>query len=305
MVSPVQSFGLREMECAVLSKILSKMDHMDATIQAFGALRTTCKTLKAKIEDNECTLPFLLYRGVGTDKKSWQEAFKVSKAWFPLYTKWMETPLTIVAVDYSGSMDDTFDEDIRSHFSIAWEVLNDLYLAQQQSLRPEMVVYLFAEHCLKVDVNSDDQFMNLSNIINQNLGGFHRRDSALYSVFNELSMVGTSPLYQVSFSKKISIKVVSDQDFKEETVVTSVDILSSIAQRQEHRCRDFTIEIIPTSIGGQSTLTYRIALNQLNILKRTNIHVEHAIEPAAKRLRFDPPIPVFPNLLFEPIEFGD
>ncbi len=295
MVAPVQSTVSQflEMDGSLLSHVLLKFDPIEL-IHSIGTLRASCKTLKATIESDACALPFLRYLGVNVEKEEWKNAFQKTNAWFPLYQAHLTTPFTILALDYSHSMDELFEPDSPTHFATAWEVVSELFIERQLGLLPEMFVYLFADHCLKMEVSSAEQFVAFHNVVFNNLGGFSRQASELYSVFNDLGAPKGSPIHELPKLTKVLIKVLSDQSFTEDVLSTSLHILSSLTQKKEHQYRSFTVQFVPTSIGVQANHTYRIARNHL---KPSSVHVDVDIAPAAKRLRFDPIIPTITELL--------
>lgn len=301
--SPQEESHLATLDCSPLANIITQFGYLRDGLQAMGGLRGTCRALKAKIESNECALPFLRYLGADVDAERWNNAYNVTKSWFPLFMQWFRTPLTVVAVDYSESMDESYEEGLPTHLRVAWSMLIETYETHQLALRP-LVVYLFAEHCVGVELNNQDDVRILFDIMAQNPGRLTRQDSALYSVFNELSLEEYSPIQKTPFFTNILIKVISDQGFSLPIIQTTLSSLSALAQREVNRTRNFTIELVPTSIGSQANQTYRMAQEELSFYNLRNIFLDVDVAPAARRMRFDPSFPESINLLDDPMDLS-
>lgn len=285
----IARFGLlKQQQCNILLKILSCLRERELLMQNAMSLRATCKEIRAKIDDHtEFGLPFLKLLGVNFHCDPWQNAFK-NKHWLSVCKDWVETPLKVVALDYSRSMDEPNAEGGPTHLKVALEILSNIFVEQQQTLRGDMILYVFAKDFIKFRIRNPERFSKLIDEMNTEGFTIERQETVTKKVIESLITSRNSPLNRNELIKKVSIEMISDHDFEETDVATLIETLRRGALNPTNKNREFILNFVPTSEKDLYQNTWQIASEELlKARRKRNVQINLNTTHSAKRVRID------------------
>lgn len=276
-----------KLDSHALTQIFFRLLEMGDLRKVVRVLSLTCKKFKAMVDSQQFGRKFFKFLGIDIKTPIWVKR-RQNESWVLLCQEWMETPLTVVALDYSNSMDQAFALDGKSHMLVAKEIISRLFAKQQKQLRSDMLVYLFAYGVRKVKVSRREHLVQLFRMIDRGEITTPRNKSLLNLVFREISN-SPSSLQKSPYLKESVVKVISDKSLERTVIKKSIHHLCSTEKEKMIPNQHITIQYVPTFFGGHSIDMLDYSQTKLEQQKR-NSHVAIEMDelPAAKRLRFDP-----------------
>lgn len=238
----IESFPAQYLPDTGLVSLLTRWRNPQNNLATAFVLWGTCKELKARIEKvSEIGLHCLSSFGLNLNL----ETFPKNQMWMDVGIQWLQTPVTVVLLDYSSSMDKLISDQV-SHLETAAEMTSQLFEQQQQTLRPSMVVCPFGDSFFYVDINSPQEMVDFNNLYLGEQLDIERKSTQLTPVMRYL-FSADSPLKNIPHVTKIAFKLISDHDIGGNTPTESAQILREAALSPESEIRDFTFESLPTT----------------------------------------------------------
>lgn len=281
-----------------LISIIITIESKKEALKTVAALRSTCSTTKASIDHNVgFGIPFLKFWGINLKREAWKKQLNEMN-WFRVFHNFYVEPHTIVAFDYSFSMDETLFSTARTHIDVALSILKDSYIRQETKLRSEMTIYLFGSEVTEFRVKKEKHFKSLiKKIAQRELEG--RSSSQIELVFDAIFRSETSPIGKNSFGRSTAIQIISDNCYHLEALQSSIAELNTHANSRASKNNSHNIRFSTTLESEINRMVYEIAENLINPRLKRKISLILDAEHEAKRQKVPEE-----DLLSSEISFG-